>query len=262
MAFAIAVDRLSPSPPAFQAGIHPGASVHPTAQVDPATVCVEAGAILAEGVSIGAGSHIGQGASLDRGVRVGEHCRLHAKVAIREGCLLGNRVVIQPGAVIGSDGFGFELVDGRHQKIEQRGIVQIDDDVEIGANTTIDRARFGRTWIGEGTKIDNLVQIGHNVRIGKHSIIVALTGIAGSAVIGDYVVIAAQSGVAGHLQIGDQSTFAARSGVTKSLPGGQIYAGYPAMPADKHRKMTVLQRRLERFQQQLTALEKGSSGEA
>jgi UDP-3-O-[3-hydroxymyristoyl] glucosamine N-acyltransferase len=193
---------------------------------------------------------------------VGEHCRLHAKVAIREGCLLGNRVVIQPGAVIGSDGFGFELVDGRHQKIEQRGIVQIDDDVEIGANTTIDRARFGRTWIGEGTKIDNLVQIGHNVRIGKHSIIVALTGIAGSAVIGDYVVIAAQSGVAGHLQIGDQSTFAARSGVTKSLPGGQIYAGYPAMPADKHRKMTVLQRRLERFQQQLTALEKGSSGEA
>ncbi len=258
MAFAIAVDQLSPPQSPFQAGIHPSVQIHPTAQVDPETVSVEAGVLIGEGVTVGAGTYLGQGVSLDRGVQVGEHCRLLANVSIREHCRLGNRVIIQPGAVIGSDGFGFELVDGRHQKIEQRGIVQIDDDVEVGANTTIDRARFGKTWIQEGSKIDNLVQIGHNARIGKHSIIVALTGIAGSAVIGDYVVMAAQSGVAGHLEIGDQATFAARSGVTKSLPGGQIYAGYPALPSEKHRKMTVLQRRLEKMQERISDLEKRS----
>ena len=230
MAFAVAVDHLSPPEVAFQPGIHPDACVHPTAQVDAETVCIDAGAVLGEGVSVGAGTYIGQGVSLDKGVRVGECCRLLANVSIREHCVLGSRVIVQPGAVVGSDGFGFETVDGRHQKIAQRGVVQVDDDVEIGANTTIDRARFGKTWIQEGTKIDNLVQIGHNVRIGKHCIIVALTGIAGSAVIGDYVVVAAQSGIAGHLSIGSQTTLAARAGVTKSLPGGQVYAGYPAMP--------------------------------
>lgn len=256
MAFAIAVDRLSPPEKAFEPGIHHQAHIHPEAQVDPATVRVDAGAVIGEGVTIGAGTYVGQGASLDRGVTVGENCRILANVSIREHCQLGNRVIIQPGAVIGSDGFGFELVNGRHQKIEQRGIVQIDDDVEIGANTTIDRARFGKTWIQEGTKIDNLVQIGHNARIGKHCIIVALTGIAGSAVIGDYVVIAAQSGVGGHLEIGSGSTLAARAGVTKSLPGGQVYAGYPALPADKHRKMTALQRRLEKMQERISELEK------
>jgi UDP-3-O-[3-hydroxymyristoyl] glucosamine N-acyltransferase len=257
VAFAIAVDQLSPPVPAFEAGIHPNAQVHPTAQVDASTVCVDAGAVIAEGVNVGAGSYIGQGVSLDRGVTIGDSCRILANASIREHCQLGHRVIVQPGAVIGSDGFGFEMVDGRHQKIEQRGIVQIDDDVEVGANSTIDRARFGKTWIQEGTKIDNLVQIGHNARIGKHSIIVALTGIAGSAIIGDYVVIAAQSGVAGHLESGSKSTLAARSGVTKSLPGGEIYAGYPAMPADRHRKITVMQRRLEKMQDRISSLEKG-----
>ena len=247
VAFAIAVDQLSLPLHKFEAGIHPSAQVHPTAQVDTSTVCVDAGAVIAEGVCVGAGSYIGQGVSLDRGVSLGDSCQILANASIREHCLLGHRIIVQPGAVIGSDGFGFEMVDGRHQKIEQRGIVQIDDDVEVGANATIDRARFGKTWIQEGTKIDNLVQIGHNARIGKHCIVVALTGIAGSAIIGDHVVIAAQSGVAGHLEIGSKSTLAARSGVTKSLPGGQIYAGYPAMPAEKHRKITVMQRRLEKM---------------
>ncbi|MDA7613995.1 UDP-3-O-(3-hydroxymyristoyl)glucosamine N-acyltransferase [Verrucomicrobiales bacterium] len=257
VAFAIAVDQLSPPLNKFEAGIHPSAQVHPTAQVDASTVCVDAGAVIAEGVCVGAGSYIGQGVSLDRGVSLGDSCQILANASIREHCLLGHRIIVQPGAVIGSDGFGFEMVDGRHQKIEQRGIVQIDDDVEVGANATIDRARFGKTWIQEGTKIDNLVQIGHNARIGKHCIVVALTGIAGSAIIGDHVVIAAQSGVAGHLEIGSKSTLAARSGVTKSLPGGQIYAGYPAMPAEKHRKITVMQRRLEKMQDRISSLEKG-----
>ncbi|MFT4641223.1 MAG: UDP-3-O-[3-hydroxymyristoyl] glucosamine N-acyltransferase [Verrucomicrobiales bacterium] len=257
MAFAIAVEKLAPLENTFEPGIHPSAQIHPTAQVDATSVSVDAGVIIGEGVSVGAGTYLGQGVSLDRGVCLGEGCRLLAHVSIREHCVLGNRVIIQPSAVIGSDGFGFETVNGRHMKIEQRGIVQIDDDVEVGANTTIDRARFGKTWIQEGTKIDNLVQIGHNARIGKHCIIVALTGIAGSAIIGDYVVIAAQSGVAGHLEIGSQATFAARSGVTKSLPGGgKIYAGYPAMLADKHRKMTVLQRRLEEMKARISDLEK------
>ncbi|MCH1504482.1 MAG: UDP-3-O-(3-hydroxymyristoyl)glucosamine N-acyltransferase [Verrucomicrobiales bacterium] len=257
VAFAIAVDQLSLPLHKFEAGIHPSAQVHPTAQVDTSTVCVDAGAVIAEGVCVGAGSYIGQGVSLDRGVSLGDSCQILANASIREHCLLGHRIIVQPGAVIGSDGFGFEMVDGRHQKIEQRGIVQIDDDVEVGANATIDRARFGKTWIQEGTKIDNLVQIGHNARIGKHCIVVALTGIAGSAIIGDHVVIAAQSGVAGHLEIGSKSTLAARSGVTKSLPGGQIYAGYPAMPAEKHRKITVMQRRLEKMQDRISSLEKG-----
>lgn len=257
VAFAIAVDQLSRPLHKFEAGIHPSAQVHPTAQVDTSTVCVDAGAVIAEGVCVGAGSYIGQGVSLDRGVSLGDSCQILANASIREHCLLGHRIIVQPGAVIGSDGFGFEMVDGRHQKIEQRGIVQIDDDVEVGANATIDRARFGKTWIQEGTKIDNLVQIGHNARIGKHCIVVALTGIAGSAIIGDHVVIAAQSGVAGHLEIGSKSTLAARSGVTKSLPGGQIYAGYPAMPAEKHRKITVMQRRLEKMQDRISSLEKG-----
>ena len=257
VAFAIAVDQLSLPLHKFEAGIHPSAQVHPTAQVDTSTVCVDAGAVIAEGVCVGAGSYIGQGVSLDRGVSLGDSCQILANASIREHCLLGHRIIVQPGAVIGSDGFGFEMVDGRHQKIEQRGIVQIDDDVEVGANATIDRARFGKTWIQEGTKIDNLVQIGHNARIGKHCIVVALTGMAGSAMIGDHVVIAAQSGVAGHLEIGSKSTLAARSGVTKSLPGGQIYAGYPAMPAEKHRKITVMQRRLEKMQDRISSLEKG-----
>ncbi len=256
VAFASAVDQLSPPKPALSPGVDPAASVHASAQLDASAVQIDAGAAIGEDVKIGKGTHIGQNVSIGKGVCIGEDCRLYHQASVREYCVLGNRVIVQPGAVIGSDGFGFELVEGRHQKIEQRGIVQIDDDVEIGANTTIDRARFGRTWIQEGTKIDNLVQIGHNARIGKHCIIVALCGIAGSAVIGDYVVIAAQSGVAGHVEIGGQSTFTARSGVTKSLPGGQIYSGFPAVPLEKERKMIVLQRRLESMQNRIAALEK------
>ena len=256
LAFAIAVEQLAPPGNPFQSGIHPSAQIHPTARVDQETVSVDAGVVIGEGVTVGQGTYLGQGASLDRGVTVGEECRLLANVSIGEHCQLGNRVIIQPGAVIGADGFGFEMVEGRHRKIEQRGIVQLDDDVEVGANTTIDRARFGKTWIQEGTKIDNLVQIGHNVRIGKHSIIVALTGIAGSVVVGDEVVFAGQCGIAGHLKIGSRSRFAARSAVTKSLKGGMVYGGAPALPAAKFRKMTVLQRRLENMMERIAELER------
>ena len=253
-AFAIAVDLLSPPPTPFQPGIH-DAFVHPSAEVDPDQVCVCPGAVIGAGVKIGRGSTISSNVTVREDAVLGEDCYLHQGSCVRERCVLGNRVVLQPGAVIGSDGFGYEQVDGRHRKIEQRGIVQLDDDVEVGANATIDRARFGKTWIGEGTKIDNLVQVGHNVRMGKHCIVVALTGIAGSAVIGDYVTIAAQSGIAGHIEVGSRAVLSARTGVTKSIPGDQVYARYPAMPADKARKVFVYERRLEELYQRLRVLE-------
>lgn len=258
VAFAQAVDQLSPPEATWEPGVHASAHVDASASIDP-SACVDAGAIIGPEVEIGSGTFIGSNVSLGRGVRIGSDCRVHPNAAVREHCVLANRVILQPGAVIGSDGFGFEPVDGRHQKIEQRGMVQIDDDVEVGANSTIDRARFGRTWIQEGTKIDNLVQIGHNARIGKHCIIVALTGIAGSAIIGDYVIIAAQSGVAGHLEIGSNVTLTARSGVTKSIPGDQIYSGYPALPLKKARKMIVLQRKLDEMYSRIGELEKRQS---
>jgi UDP-3-O-[3-hydroxymyristoyl] glucosamine N-acyltransferase len=132
--------------------------------------------------------------------------------------------------VIGSDGYGYELVDGRHEKIDQVGIVVLEKDVEIGANSTIDRARFGKTVIGEGSKIDNQVQIGHNVRMGKHCLIVSQVGISGSTIVGNYVTMAGQAGAAGHLKIGDKATLTGRTGAIKDLDGGKVYMGMPARP--------------------------------
>jgi len=176
---------------------------------------IESGATLADGVDIGAGCFIGRNAS------IGAHSKLFANVTVHTGCLLGQRVILHSGVVVGADGFGYEFDKGRHRKVRQAGIVQIDNDVEIGAGTMVDRARFGRTWIGEGTKIDNLVQIAHNVTIGEHCIIVAQVGVAGSTKIGNYVTIAGQVGLAGHLRIGDRAVIAAQSGVMHSIPEGQ-----------------------------------------
>jgi UDP-3-O-[3-hydroxymyristoyl] glucosamine N-acyltransferase len=186
-------------------------------------------------------------------------------VVIRERCILGNRVTIHSGSVIGSDGFGYEMFEGRHVKIEQVGIVQIEDDVEIGSCTTIDRARFGRTLIGEGTKIDNLVQIGHNCVLGKHCIIVSQTGISGSTRIGNHVTMGGQVGVAGHLVIGDKVMLLAKSGVTKSIPEPGAYTGYPAKPLMEGRKMLTyparvpeLMERIKKLERRLAVLESGT----
>jgi len=157
--------------------------------------------------------------------------------------------------VIGADGFGFEMVDGKHKKIPQLGIVQIDDDVEIGANTTVDRARFGRTWIQQGVKIDNLVQIAHNVVIGKNSVIAAQTGISGSTRVGEYVQMAGQVGIVGHVEIADGSRIAAQSGVSKSIPGGTWF-GYPAMPMPEARRQIAWVRRLGKLLARVKELEK------
>ncbi len=218
-------------------GIHPSASIDPSAK-------------LGEGVSVGpqavveAGAHIGARTILHAGVvigresHLGEDCHIYPNVSLRERVLVGNRVILHSGVVLGSDGFGFEFRNGRHEKIAQVGIVQVDDDVEIGANSTVDRARFGRTWIKEGSKVDNLVQIAHNVVVGKHCIIVAGTMIAGSVILEDYVVLGGQVGVAGHLRIGQGAQLAARTGVSKDLDGGQTYWGTPAAPiAEAKRKL-------------------------
>ena len=168
-------------------------------------------------------------------------------------------MILHSGVVVGADGFGYEFENGRHRKVRQAGIVQIDNDVEIGAGTMVDRARFGRTWIGEGTKIDNLVQIGHNVVIGKHCILVAFVAIAGSAQIGDYVVIAAQAGIAGHVKVGSGSTLGGRCGVTKDVPAGQHVLGFPAVPAMEERKRVASIRRLPQLSARVKKLEKQSS---
>jgi UDP-3-O-[3-hydroxymyristoyl] glucosamine N-acyltransferase len=264
----IAFDRIVRSyghlPPPFEPGIHANAFVDPGARVDAGSVSVGPNATIMKGASIGRGTRIGAGACICEGVEVGEDCVVAPNVTLCHGCIIGNRVILHPGVVVGADGFGFEFDQGRHRKIEQLGIVRIGDDVEIGASTTIDRARFGETVIGEGTKIDNQVQIGHNVLIGKHCIIVAQTGISGSTRIGDYVVIAAQSGVAGHLTIADRVTLGGRSGVISSIdePGG-TYFGYPARTLKEDRRDSMRVKQLGNLLRRVKDLEAriGRSGD-
>ncbi|MES2705352.1 MAG: UDP-3-O-(3-hydroxymyristoyl)glucosamine N-acyltransferase [Verrucomicrobiota bacterium] len=254
-AFDTVVDRFGFQPPVSVPGVHPTAVVAESAVFNPGKVCIGPQAVISGEVVLGDGTEIGAGCYIGPGVAIGAHCRLAANSTVQGGCLLGDRVIIHSGTVIGADGFGYEFEDGQHRKVRQSGIVQIDNDVEIGAGTMIDRARFGRTWIGAGTKIDNLVQIGHNAVIGRHCIIVSAVAIAGSAVIGDYVVIAAQSGVAGHVSIGSKTTLGARSGVTKDLPAGGIYMGFPAAPMQKERRRLAAVRRLPELMARVQELE-------
>lgn len=236
-------------------GIHPTAVIHPTAQLG-VNVTIGPHAVIDQDVVIGASCFIGSGSILCPKVTVGSACVIHPRVVIREGCRVGNRVTIQPGAIIGSCGFGYTTDKaGVHTKLNQLGTVVIEDDVEIGANTTIDRARFQSTIVGEGTKVDNLVQIAHGVRIGKHCLIIAQTGIAGSTEIGNRVILAGQVAVNGHIKITDNVLVAACSGVTKSLTQPGRYAGVPVMPLREHNKCSVLLRKIERFVEELRAVQ-------
>lgn len=226
--FARAMEFLTDSETAGEAGVHDSAVVADSARLG-RDVTVGANAVLMPDVSVGDGTKIRAGAHLGPGVSVGRDCVIHPGVALMAGCTIGDRVVIHAGSVVGSDGFGFAMArEGGHRKVPQVGTVVIEDDVEIGSNVCIDRATVGATRVGRGSKIDNLVQLGHNVVIGEDSVIVAQVGISGSTVVGDRAVIAGQAGLVGHIEIGDGAIIAAQAGVTKSIPAGETVSGYPA----------------------------------
>jgi UDP-3-O-[3-hydroxymyristoyl] glucosamine N-acyltransferase len=255
IAFAEVVTHLGPKPQVFPPGIHPTAVIADSAKLNRDKIFVGAHAVIEADAEIGDGSAIHANAYIGRAARLGVNCIIHANATVHERCLLGNRVIIHSGAVIGADGFGYELKDGRHEKIPQVGIVQLDDDVEVGACTTIDRARFGRTWIGQGTKIDNLVQVGHNCTIGKHSLLCGLVGLSGSTHVGDYTTLAGQVGVAGHLKIGDQITIYARSGVTKDVLEPGAYTGFPAKPLQEGRRLMTYPNKVPEILKRLREVE-------
>jgi UDP-3-O-[3-hydroxymyristoyl] glucosamine N-acyltransferase len=255
-AFSSVIRHFGPPARDFAAGVHPTASVSSKASFDPQKVSIGPCVVIGDDVVIGDGTTIHAGVVIGDGARIGEDCLLHANSTVADRCVLGNRVILQSGCVIGSDGFGYEFVKGRHVKIDQVGIVQIDDDVEIGASTTVDRARFGRTWIGAGTKIDNQVQIAHNVIIGKHCIIVAHVALAGSVRMGDYVTLAGQVAIGGHLEVCSQVTVLAKSAVTKSITEPGAYTGYPAKPLMEGRRIVASQARIPELLDRVRTLEK------
>lgn len=260
LAFSVVVRHFAQAAAAFTPGVHPSAFVDPAADLDPETVRVHPGAVVMAGAKVGAGSEIGPNAVIGESAVVGRDCRVMANATLRERCVLGDRVILQPGCVIGSDGYGYEFSDGRHVKIDQVGIVEIGDDVEIGANTTIDRARFGKTVIGEGSKVDNLVQIAHNVVVGKHCLIVSQVGISGSTKIGNYVTIAGQVGIVGHVEIGDKVTLTARTGVSSSVLEPGVYSGRPAKPFKEDMKLLAQIHRLPKLIDRVKALEAKMAG--
>ncbi len=235
--------------------IHPTAVIHPSASIA-SDVTIGPYAVIDAQCQIGRGSIIGPHVVLCAGVIVGEECHLYPHTTVREGCRLGRRVILQPGAVIGSCGFGYSTdAQGRHQKQEQLGIVVLEDDVEIGANTTIDRARFKETRISQGTKIDNLVQIAHNVCLGAHNLIVSQTGISGSVKTGKYVVMGGQTGTVGHIEISSGALFAARSGIKKSITSPGKFGGNPAIALSEHQRDQVHLKNIRKLAVQVRQLE-------
>ena len=240
--------------PAWPVGIHPRAVVDPTAKIGEnvsiaANAVIDAGAEIADGACIGAGCYVGHNA------KIGEGTILYPNVTVMYRCRVGRKCIIHPGVVIGADGFGFVPGPNGLVKVPQTGIVQIDDDVEIGANTTIDRARFGKTWIKSNVKIDNHVMVAHNVTVGESSILVAQTGIAGSAEIGRGVILAAKSGINGHITIGDGCKVAGTSCVIKNLPPGSIVVGSPAESQREFMARVSMPSRLEKLKAKVAQLE-------
>ena len=253
-AFEQVVLKFAPKPIQFAPGIHPSAVIDRGVELGE-RVSIQPHAVIEAGVKVGDGAVIGAGSYIGHEAVIGQACLIYPRVTIRERSRIGSRVIIHSGAVIGADGFGFEMVDGRQQKIQQLGIVQIDDDVEIGANTTIDRARFGRTWIQDGAKIDNLVQVAHNVVIGKNTVVAAQTGIAGSVQIGQRVLIGGQVGIIGHIEIGDNTAIGAQSGISKNISGGTWWAS-PAVPLAEAKQQIAWLRRLGKLLARVKEIEK------
>ena len=236
-------------------GIHPGASVSPTARVD-ATAYIGPGCVLEAGVIVGANTVLMGGNHIGRDCRLGDNIRLFPHVVLYARTQVGHRVVIHAGTVIGSDGYGYVFDQGRHRKILQVGNVIIEDDVEIGANAAIDRAALGSTIIGAGTKIDNLVHVAHNVVMGRHCLIMGQAGFAGSTQLGDYCVIASQSGIAGHLKLGPQSMVGAKSGVMRDVAAKETVLGIPAMPDKQAKRQWIAVQKLPELMLRMRELEK------
>lgn len=211
------------------------AEIHPTAVVDASAVLAEgvtvgALAVVERGARIGAGTVVGAHAYVGPECEIGEACTIHPHATLNAGVVLGARCVIHSGARIGREGFGFVWLDGGHRRVPQVGGCILGDDVEIGANSTVDRGSIGDTVIGAGTKIDNLVHLGHNVKVGRHVLVIAQVGVSGSTTIGDGAVLAGQAGVGGHLTIGARARIGGQAGVTADVPEGETYSGYPARP--------------------------------
>ncbi|HZL13355.1 MAG TPA: UDP-3-O-(3-hydroxymyristoyl)glucosamine N-acyltransferase, partial [Verrucomicrobiae bacterium] len=239
----------------FAAGIHPTAIVAASAKID-ASVYVGPHCVIGERVKIGARTVLQCGNFIGDDSQIGDNVNLFPNVVLYPQSQIGNRVRIHAGTVIGADGFGYVLDGEIHRKIPQIGKVVIGDDVEIGAGVTIDRGALGSTLIGQGTKIDNLVQIAHNVEIGAHCLLVAQAGIAGSSKLGNYVVLAGQVGIGGHLKIGNQATIAAQSGVMNDIADGEKWFGYPAQPDREIKRQIIAQRRLPELLKRVAELEK------
>lgn len=254
IAFAKMVSLMAPNEVKRPKGIHPTAVIGEKVKLGRG-VAIQPYVVIEDNVEIGDNTILYTGSYIGHHTKIGRDCRIYPYVIIMERVVIQNRVIIHGGTVVGSDGFGFSTVKGVHHRIPQIGNVVIEDDVEIGANVTIDRARFDKTIIKKGTKIDNLVQIAHNVIIGEHSIIVAQSGISGSTTIGKNVTLAGQSGVIGHISIGDNAVVAAQAGVTKSIPANACVSGYPAKSHTLAKRINACVQNLPDLYKKVRALE-------
>lgn len=254
LAFAKAVGLFFPEPK-FKAGVHPSAVIAASAQVDP-TAHIGPHCVIGERVKIGAKAVLQSGNAIGDDCALGDETHLFPNATVYPRTEIGKRVRIHANAVIGSDGFGYVADAGVHRKIPQIGNVIIGDDVEIGANSTVDRAALGSTVIGQGTKIDNLVQVGHNVELGEHCILCAQVGVSGSTKIGNYTILAGQVGLAGHLKIGNRVTIGSKSGVMHNIPDGEQWLGIPAQPDKQAKRMMIAMMRLPDLLKKVAAWEK------
>ncbi len=235
-----------------EAGIHPTAVTGGNVEIDP-SVSVGPNCFVGDNSRIGAGTTLGPNVVVGSNVKIGEGCRLHPNVTVLDGCEIGNRVILHSGVVVGADGFGYIEIEGMRKKVPQVGIVIIEDDVEIGANSAVDRATLGVTRIGRGTKIDNLVQIGHNVKLGEDCVLCGEVGISGSCEIGDKVIFGGQAGVSDHIKIGHGAILGGKSGVISDVPAGAFYSGFPARPHRETMKALSLLKKLPEIVENLEA---------